>query len=1074
MAGAVDVRRDMVKRLEQDLVGPLDPLEVMEAEKIRPSDVYLTGILWPIGDRMGAEDDDGASGDDEEDESASTPTIVGMQRPCTMGISLATALKEGGNAVEVEISFATYRHSVTKDENERKLHRWERVQWTFVERIDLATEAGPARRLEKDGLEAVVELNVRSLSSSVGLLSTVTLINRSRSEPSERDWVERMTLFQTQICIRPLDVTKIIARPANPTALDEDERSGRLLYRNCLEFAAGHQCSVAWGQDGNHATFVSTNWLPTTLVPAYREDGDDVFLPMLKSGLLEAEHISRASDADLLGGLNGITQAYSKWIDERVKEAGTLLGEHKNTAVLHIQRCSDVCARIAEGIQALAGDSTLLEAFKLANAAMALQHSWKRDSSGRKLPTLRWRPFQLGFILLAAHSTCVPTAKDRDVLDLLWFPTGGGKTEAYLALVAMLAWYRRLSRDLPDAGAGNAAVMRYTLRLLTAQQFERASAMILACELIRKGMVFPREGMTPVGKIPFSIGLWVGKDATPNDFKSAITNRGNRDGSSAEQVDSCPCCASKVRWSYNERSEQVRPFCENEACQIGSKFGDWPLFTVDQDIYGGSPTLLIGTVDKFAQIPFRKDIGTLFGFGSSRSTDLIIQDELHLISGPLGTITGLYETAFDWLLKKDGIKAKVIGSTATIRRAEEQVRALFDRQSCQFPPPGISYENSGFAVIDHSKPWRMYVGVSTAGRSAKFALQAVAGTLLQSGGPDAGFADSERDGYATLLCYFNSLRELGGAIVQMQDDVPDSVSLYGKRRNEKSRLINLPQELTSRVSQKEIIQILSELKRPPGDPDCVDVVLATNMVSVGVDVPRLGLMLVNGQPKTRSEYIQSTSRVGRSTFPGLVISVLNAAKARDRSHYETFPSWHSTIYRDVEATSVTPYASRARDRALRAVLVSMIRHGDPRMLNSPNLLNAPDKLLQDVVDEIERRVGSVDARELISVRKELNDLFEDWEAISPVQYLVNRFRPRETALLQYADNYARRVASGRIPGVAWPLMNTMRSVEPSSRFRIVEYLARFGRSTQTDGGVPATEFGSDQGQPSARQPRWRR
>ena len=362
------------------------------------------------------------------------------------------------------------------------------------------------------------------------------------------------------------------------------------------------------------------------------------------------------------------------------------------------------------------------------------------------------------------------------------------------------------------------------------------------------------------------------------------------------------------------------------------------------------------------------------------------------------------------------------------------------------------------------------MGVTTAGRSAKFALQAVASSLLQSGGPDSGFSDNDRDGYATLLCYFNSLRELGGAIVQMLDDVPDSIKLYSNRRGENSRGINLPQELTSRVSQKEIIEILSELKRPPSSQDCIDVVLATNMVSVGVDVPRLGLMLVNGQPKTRSEYIQSTSRVGRSSFPGLVVCLLNSAKARDRSHYETFPSWHSSIYKDVEATSVTPFASRARDRALKAVLVSMIRHGSDGMHNSPDLSKASDSFLKEVVNAIERRVKSVDPRESNSLTEELNDLLSDWDALSPKQYLVNKFKPKESSLIQYADDHAKRIASGRSPGLSWPLMNTMRSVEPSSRFRIAERLVQFGPTRDQTNEVLVNE-----GEDLTRDvPRWRK
>lgn len=1062
---AVDVRKSIVNRIEIDLVGPLEEREVFEAERIKPSDVYLSGILWPIGDRLGAEEDDGSVGDDEEDETPSTATITGMQKPCSMGISFAAQSSNDLFNVEIDVTFATYKHSIHKSELDKKINRWERAPHNFILNVDLRKSAGTTIKLKNTDLQSEVDLCLRTVITSVGVLTTVTLINRSSLVDGDRDSSDELSLFQTAITIKPLGQTTFIPRPPTQVTLDDtDEKSNRLLYRNCYEFATGHQCSVKWMSEGGLATSIGTTWLPSAQVPAYKEDGDEAFDPIVKLGYLEAQKLAESSNEELIFALNKLADSYSGWIEKQKKistELDTVLVE---TARAHMDRCESVCERIRRGIIALSQNPVLMESFKLANAAMALQHGWKKNSEGGALPPLRWRPFQLGFILLSAHSACDPNSPDRDVLDLLWFPTGGGKTEAYLALVATLAWYRRLSKINPDDGAGNAAVMRYTLRLLTAQQFERASAMILACEAIRKGLVEPRKCLASIGNVPFSIGLWVGKDATPNDFIGAMTVRGTRGGASAEQIDICPCCSSKISWDYDELKEKVTPSCENRECLLGPSFGEWPILTVDQDIYLQSPTLLIGTVDKFAQLPFRDDLFKLFGFKSSKATDLIIQDELHLISGPLGTLTGLYETSFDWLLEKDGKKPKIIGSTATIRRAEDQVRALFDRQSCQFPPPGISYENSGFAVIDYEKPWRHYIGITTAGRSAKFSLQAAASTLLQSGGNAAGFSDADRDGYATLLCYFNSLRELGGAIVQMLDDVPDSIDLYSKRRNELARKINLPQELTSRVSQKEIIELLTELKRPPSSQDCVDVVLATNMVSVGVDVPRLGLMLVNGQPKTRSEYIQSTSRVGRSSFPGLVVCLLNSAKARDRSHFETFPSWHSTIYRDVEATSVTPFASRARDRALKAVLVSMVRHGSESMRINPQLSNASDDFLRDVVMEIERRVCSVDARELDSVSDELNELLADWESLDPKRYLLNRFNPNETALIQYADDYAKRIAAGRTPRVSWPLMNTMRSVEPSSRFRIVEKLREFNE--------PDQNFQGDQNE--LPRPRWRR
>jgi hypothetical protein len=1065
----IHVRQAVVDRLTKDLIGPLSENEILEAQKIKPSDVYLTGILWPYGDRLAAEDDDGSQeGDDEEDESPSTATVVGMQRPCTMGISFSTAGDLESRSVSVEIKFATYTHNIS-EEDKGRINKWERVPFSFLLHIDLITDAGRVLKLTHEKLSANVEIGVRSLPSKHGLLSTITLINRSSYIEGDRKLNEELTLFQTSLTVRSSNNTKIIAKPKTVSAFDSDGLSNSLLYKDCHEFATGHQCSVFWDAEGDFASCIGTTWLPISHVPAYREDGDDLFKLVVESGFLEAEKLASADPDSLFTALDMLADAYQNWINQQAAEAKKLESDYLNIANIHLDRCRNVCQRIQDGINAMRADSVLRDSFQLANAAMAIQHGWKKDSFGNALKPLKWRPFQLGFILLSAKSTCYKNSEDRQILDLLWFPTGGGKTEAYLALIAMLSWYRRLNNpQAPDDGAGNAAVMRYTLRLLTAQQFERAASMILGCELIRKGKTKYRSSASVLGKVPFSIGLWVGKDATPNDFQSAIRSRGIRDGSSAEQIEVCPCCAEKVSWDYDENSESVKPYCTTKNCDLGSDFGRWSVFTVDQDIYNSSPTLLIGTVDKFAQLPLRENLSSLFNFKTDKTTDLIIQDELHLISGPLGTITGLYETAFDWLLTKDKNRPKIIGSTATIRKADEQIRALFDRQSCQFPPPGISYLNSGFAAVDFSKPWRMYVGVSTAGRSAKFTLQAVAGSLLQSGSEHVGLSDEERDGYSTLLCYFNSLRELGGAIVQMSDDVPDSIDLFSSRRGERSRRIGLPPELTSRESQKKIIETLIHLKNSAGSPDAIDVILATNMVSVGVDVPRLGLMLVNGQPKTRSEYIQSTSRVGRSKFPGLVVSVLNSAKARDRSHYETFPSWHGVIYKDIEATSVTPFASRARDKALKAVLIGMIRQGVPAMRKKPDLSKASDAEIAEIVKEIERRIKSVDIRELDNSSEEIDRLLDDWESIDPEEYLVNRFRPNQKRyLMQFAEDYAKKIASGRTPGFAWPVMNTMRNVEPSTRYRIVEVLSNLS-------GREKPEVGARDNQDSTPARRWRK
>lgn len=1066
----VDVRHGVVARLRADLIGPHKDDEVFQGVRIKPSDIYLTGILWTKGERMGAEDDDGNEGDEDGDATQAAATPVGQQRPCSMGVSFCTADTLGTNRVDVAVRFATYTFEKIKAEGERPAdQKWTRQPYAIdLKGVELPESGEAFETLMSVGLVANVQLHLRARPGKAGRLVTATLINRSVGPEGDRNAAESLLLFQASLEIRAVGGTTFVPRPSRPTANDEDEAIGRLLYRDSPEFAAGHQCSASWSADGRQASSVRTEWLPSTYVIAFREDGHDVFADLVLQSAFDAQQLASLPDDAVLERLSQLPDAYARWIALQSERATGLADDLGLIAKDNLDVCGQVCDRMKAGVEAMRTDPLLLRAFKVANAAMALQHSWK--PVGKAKP-LQWRPFQLGFILLSANSVCNASAPDRNVLDLLWFPTGGGKTEAYLALVAMLSFYRRGACADPDDGAGCAALMRYTLRLLTAQQFERASSLILACELIRRGIARDVSWDGPEGNRPFSIGLWVGGDATPNRFKAALANRGNRNGSTAEQIDDCPCCHGRVRWNYDEVAESVQPYCEAEGCLLGPGFGLWPVFTVDDDIYRHRPTLLIGTIDKFALLTTNSHVASLFAFGTAQSPDLIIQDELHLISGPLGTIAGLYETAFDWLLRKREARCKVIGSTATIRRAADQVRALFDRQGCQFPPPGLDHDDSGFAVRDPAKAPRHYVAVSTAGRSAKFTLQAAAASLLQSTGATVGLTDAERDGYATLLAYFNSLRELGGAIVQMLDDVPDAMRLYADQRGERPRVNMPPRELTSRATQKEIIEILGELKIAAGDPASIDVVLATNMVSVGVDVSRLGLMLMNGQPKTRSEYIQATSRVGRSSAPGLVLAVLNAAKPRDRSHFETFTGWHSTLYRDVEATSVTPFASRARDRALHAALVAMIRHGDPVMA-SPDLSKAPAGLLQAVVAEIERRVDAVDIREKAACSRELDDLLDNWLARDPKQYIDPR--KFKQSLLISADINARRKATGRLPPDAWPTMNNMRSVEASTPFRMAEVLVN--RAATPELGAPGAPVAGTDGSAAAARPipPWRR
>ncbi len=543
---------------------------------------------------------------------------------------------------------------------------------------------------------------------------------------------------------------------------------------------------------------------------------------------------------------------------------------------------------------------------------------------------------------------------------------------------------------------GVAVLMRYTLRLLTLQQFQRAAALICACEMLRQ-----KEGKW--GTTPFRLGLWVGQKTTPNTTEQsheAIAQAhghrqplGGRGGAgSPHQVTFCPWCGSKLDagrdikvFSAPNHMGRTLIFCSDPMgkCPFTpakAPLEGIPVIVVDEEIYRLLPAMLIATVDKFAQMPWNGKVQVLFGQVESRCErhgfrspetddalshgpanglpaaktvpvnpvrppDLIIQDELHLISGPFGSLVGIYETAVDhlctWKIGEAAVRPKIVASTATIRKAIDQVHGVFARDVSIFPPHGLNVTDSFFA-LERSKetvPGRLYVGICAPGRRLKAALIRVYVAFLAAGQELYEKYGVAADPWMTMVGYFNSMLELGGMRRLVEDDVKTRLGKADQRGLARRSIpFGAVDELTSRKSSTDIPQLLDRMekrfdpavtarrqdlikrrdfKNLPALP--LDVLLATNMISVGVDVKRLGLMAVAGQPKSTAEYIQATSRVGR-TFPGLVCCVYNWTRPRDLSHYETFEHYHATFYKHVEALSVTPFSPGAISRALTALL----------------------------------------------------------------------------------------------------------------------------------------------------------
>jgi len=1002
---AQDVRARLLAALEADLVGPFDE-SGEELLPLPPSRWYLTGFLAPQfgaapeADDPDVEDELAAGGESQADDAGNLdPEPKRRQHfPASLGLSVVLPpadTRDADDHVEVELTFADYaKELLDVDDGKRKRSAWRRLPSgphhvaVPLRREKLESEKGIA--VGSTGLRLRGELrdtDIEGLPAGARMLSLFVINGRA---PLERD---RDVNFVFQVCMTLRYQRGFTPRPnrQGEATDDDDLRALALQFRAWREWAVGHNTSVVDPDpDGDGVVReLRTTQLPRHEVRGVRHETiGGIETGMRRLGDLDATGLARA--------LSPLVEAYTEWIAGQ-RDVALDRKSLRDTRAALLANAETAGRRIAEGIVLLESDEQIRRAFQLANQAMhtaALQaDGWRDDRRYAGGAEPAWRPFQLAFVLLNLASAADPSHRDREVADLIYFPTGGGKTEAYLGLIAFTLILRRLrGADRPDRGRGVAVLLRYTLRLLTLDQLGRAATLICALEQMRRESVAERGEL---GDTRFTVGLWVGQSATANRLKEVHAalqdyTPGRRD--SPFPLSACPWCGAEVGVRHikmvdaagkpsKTRFTRAVVYCEEAKCLYNEKRSEGeglPVLFVDEQIYAEVPELVVATVDKFAMMPWRGEAGMLFGrathidarrvYGVMHKPakgaellpdgllppELIVQDELHLISGPLGTMVGLYETAVDYLCEREieGVRRvpKVVCSTATVRRAREQIRALFQREISIFPPRGMDESDNFFSTVDRERSGRMYVGVAAPGRALRAVSVRTYATLLAAAArhfDPEGAADQAADPYMTLIGYFNSLRELGGMRRLVEDEVRTRVRQFDRDKRPvgfdgehpwaASRQLRMPAELTSRESTQSVKDTKRLLAArhaagiaAGGDddeaPEALDTVLASNMISVGLDVDRLGLMVVAGQPKTTSEYIQATSRVGRA-YPGLVVTCLNSSRPRDRSHYERFVAYHQGLYREVEATSVTPFSLQTLDRGMAGTLLSMIRHG---------------------------------------------------------------------------------------------------------------------------------------------------
>lgn len=1044
------VRDRLLAALRNDLLGPSSPEEVLLQS---PSTRYLVGMLAPRGTVVDETEDESleAEGDGDDAEDGAVRLSASLD-PSSIGVSCVVDASAGH--VEVRATWGEYTKLERAEESEpeesasidrdadpdatakkpQKQYEWRRIA---LEK-DFSVPARPTEQSQSEPLAPGVALEWTCRPIGASLVLSVFLMNCRESVAGKRP-PDELWLYQPKLELggagAPFLPRGRLRDFADP---DPDVASADLMYASKREFSTGHGVATNWSVDteGSRATKIWTEIIPAAEVALVEPRGGEGF------GSISMDDLATATPDDVERIITPLLDGYASWIGEREAELADIPAMDRSVGSDHLLLARRALERMRAGRDLLKQDEMALAAFRFANSAMAEQRrhtvtvlSLRRGESPPAEIPAEWRPFQIGFILLCLLGLADPASDDRDMADLLWFPTGGGKTEAYLGLTAFSLAYRRLRGDAGEFSysSGTSVLMRYTLRLLTIQQFGRALTLLCACERLRE------QATEKWGDERFTIGLWVGQSATPNtyeDAKDALEDL--REGRqvyerSPYQVLYCPWCGHDLEPTDYVSDDDLRRTlvkCPNQACEFASSRNEYglPVFVVDEEIYRNPPSLLLATVDKFAQMAWNGRIQSLYGRVTRRCPrhgflssgedhpgrhnetrgypavvvadvpkrlappDLIIQDELHLISGPLGTLVGIYETAVEGLCTQsfDGRPArpKVIASTATIRRAARQIEALFARDVAVFPPLGLDASDSFFAreaPLD-VKPGRLYVGVYAPGKSVKTALvRAYAGMLSRARFEYESGPTAEADSYMTLVGYFNSLRELGGALRLVEDDVPARLRVLEKRGFGPGRIIYETQELTSRKRSSQIPTILKQLdltfaERIPGAYP-IDVLLASNMISVGVDIDRLGLMVVSGQPKTSAEYIQATSRVGR-VHPGLVIEVFNWSRPRDTSHYERFRHYHETFYRHVEATSVTPFSARARDRALAGVLASYVRLDRPELSaeRSADAFDPTHDSVDRIVEEICARARAVTGRDEVGAETEqqLRNLIAEW------------------------------------------------------------------------------------------------
>jgi len=1069
-----DVRSQIISSLKSDLVGPIgvdsdgkpDEKEILMMEDGIPQNFYITGYLepkqWtsqeelidslsesfkPSNDEYTEEESsqitenriDDSNGIDDEISSGNT-----IQAPSSMGISVV--FDEKASEIHVETSWGEY-----VEDPEKKA--WIRSQYSF-EKVFSSAEIGNivlngSAKFETDTPGVYLYLRAQDINSNRHL--TCRLVNEKLPQGEGLKPIGAATIFQCKL--------RVSSNGFGDARWDSDidtDPTTAILYHDSKVYSRGHNVSVDWNHEG---TSVWTEWIPQFEVRKMTERKE-------LSNLIPDMHdlINPSSFEKGIAQLSQFTEEYSSW-NARVLNWYESHGEKiltvrlKNHFQTHLKNISETIERMKSGIKLLQNSPLAAESFQRANESILCSSA----SPAGNIPNFKWRPFQISFILMNLPGVLWDEkdsiASERGIVDLAWFPTGGGKTEAYLGLIATLGFYRynKSVDSLPSVHC----IMRYTLRLLTLNQGERATRLMVGMNLVGR-----KYG---ISDNPFSVGMWIGSTATPNKLRDAVrilnemkeTGGPPAKGATPIQLEDCPWCSQPISnpANWNVIEDRLVGFCPNSECELHTT--RVPFSCIDEELYNHPPTLLIGTIDKFARLGSEPKARTLIGLKGidehRRPPDLVIQDELHLLTGPLGSLSGLFESAIETLWERANHKAKYVAATATIRGAARDSKLMYGRELNIFPPPGSSISDNFFATEQTEMNGRKHLAIiGNLGHSTTLMERPFASVLqrikdIESKGVDKKIIDP----YWTPIGYFNSIRELSGAQSSLEDAISQQhMPEYARRSDTDVREIESVDELFSRKKAHDLKETLNRLRRNNEDSDCLDVCLTTNMFQVGIDVDRLGLMLINGQPKSNSEYIQASGRVGRTKDrPGLVISLLRSAKPRDLSHYEMHRSFHQEMYRHVDITTTTPFSPRAFDRAVASVLMLLLRQGIPKLsendqvreLAYPAVKRQAELIIDSFLERVLERVNKEEEKIMIKqkVRGQWQRL-KDWSQRNSSEGVWRSKDP-------YKPAWAKQMNAGRED--AEDILDSMRDVSED-----IPYGIKTNTRTQILGKIPESHL----------------